>query len=248
MTIEQAKEKIVSWARAQVGYKEGEQNWNKYAVGKAGAYGWDVQNQPWCDVFVDAGFIECFGLETAARMTCQPKGAFSALCAQSAQYYKDAGAWYGTPEKGDQIFFYRDGGINHTGIVTSVSGGVVYTVEGNASDAVRRCAYALGSACIAGYGRPHWAVVSSAAEAAPPQTAGARCTVTLTLPIVSCGDTGEYVTLMQQRLIAKGYSCGRWGADGDYGDGTKAALLQFQRKAGLDADGVCGAQSWTKLL
>ena len=56
------------------------------------------------------------------------------------------------------------------------------------------------------------------------------------------------MTLMQQRLIAKGCSCGPWGADGDYGGGTKAALLQFQRKAGLAADGVCGARSWSALL
>ena len=54
--------------------------------------------------------------------------------------------------------------------------------------------------------------------------------------------------LMQQRLIAKGCSCGPWGADGEYGPGTQAALTAFQRAEGLAADGVCGRQSWTKLL
>ena len=40
----------------------------------------------------------------------------------------------------------------------------------------------------------------------------------------------------------------RYGADGDYGGGTRAALTAFQRGAGLSADGVCGRQSWAKLL
>ena len=252
MTISQAKQKLIDWALAQVGYAEGADNWNKYAQNKTDAYGWNVQNQPWCDVFVDAGFIACFGFDLAAKLTFQPGGGFSALCSQSAQYYKNAGAWRGTPESGDQVFFYVSGGINHTGIVTSVSGGVVYTVEGNASDSVRRCAYAVGSACIAGYGRPRWAAVEGAQEqsapSAPAQKDAETCTVTLTLPVLSYGDEGEYVKLMQQRLIAKGFSCGSWGADGEYGPGTQAALIAFQRAEGLAADGVCGRQSWTKLL
>ena len=250
MTVQDAKQKLIAWANAQVGYAEGANNWNKYAEKWTQAGGWNVQNQPWCDVFVDAGFIEGFGLALASRLTYQPVGAFSALCSQSAQYYRDNGAWVQKPEPGDQIFFKVSGGINHTGIVGAVSGGVVYTVEGNSSDMVRRCAYGIGSACIAGYGRPDWAAAAPAAESAPaaPADGGTRCTVTVTLPVIEYGDRGEYVTLMQQRLIAKGFSCGPWGADGDCGGGTKAALLQFQRKNGLAADGVCGAQSWTRLL
>ena len=250
MTISEAKQKLISWAQAQIGYAEGADNWNRYAEKWTEAGGWNVQNQPWCDVFVDAGFIECFGLALASKLTYQPAGAFSALCSRSAQDYRDNDAWVHTPEPGDQVFFNVSGGINHTGIVVSVSGGVVYTVEGNSSDMVRRSAYGIGSAYIAGYGRPNWAAVSAEAESAPaaPADGAARCTVTLTLPVIEYGDRGEYVTLMQQRLIAKGFSCGPWGADGDYGGGTKAALLQFQRKTGLAADGVCGAQSWARLL
>ncbi len=247
MTVSEAKQKLISWAGEQIGYTEAADNWNKYASGRTDVYGWDVQNQPWCDVFVDAGFIECFGPELAAQLTYQPRGAFSALCSQSAQYYKNNGAWFRTPEVADQIFFNVSGGINHTGIVTAVSGGVVYTVEGNASDMVRRNAYGVGSAYIAGYGRPRWTLFDGS-SAAPAPAADESCTVTVTLPVVRYGDRGEYVTLMQQRLIAKGCSCGPWGADGDYGGGTKTALLQFQRKEGLAADGVCGAQSWARLL
>ena len=252
MTIAEAKSKLISVALGEVGYAEGADNWNKYAEGMDPYYGWHVQNQPYCDIFVDWCFVKAFGAELAARLTCQPQGKFSALCSQSAQYYRDNGAWFQTPELGDQIFFNVSGGINHTGIVTAVSGGVVYTVEGNSSDMVRRCAYGVGSAYIAGYGRPRWAAVENAdgesAPSAPVQKENGSCLVTVTLPVISFGDTGEYVRLMQQRLIAKGYSCGPWGADGDYGGGTRAALTAFQRGAGLAADGVCGQQSWTKLL
>lgn len=35
--------------------------------------------------------------------------------------------------------------------------------------------------------------------------------------------------LLQQRLIAKGYHLPKYGADGDFGTETKAAVLAFQR-------------------
>ncbi|MBR0040964.1 MAG: peptidoglycan-binding protein [Oscillospiraceae bacterium] len=253
MTIAEAKQKLVAWANAQVGYAETGDNRNKYAQGKYAAYGWDVQSQPWCDVFVDAGFIETFGLELAAKLTYQPRGAFSALCSRSAQYYKNNGAYFCSPEIGDQVFFNVSGGINHTGIVVAVSGGVVTAVEGNSSDMVRRNAYGIGSSYINGYGRPNWGIFAeempsqSSTQPAAPQKEQ-TCTVTVTLPVVNYGDKGEYVKLMQQRLIAKGFSCGVWGADGDYGNGTKQALLTFQREQGIGQDAICGQQSWTKLF
>ena len=69
---------------------------------------------------------------------------------------------------GDQIFFQKDGIICHTGIVTDVRGGQVYTVEGNTSDeagivpnggCVARKCYDLGNLGIAGYGRPHYEIL-----------------------------------------------------------------------------------------
>ena len=245
MTAQEAKQKLVDWALSQIGRRESSGNHNPYAQGRTEAYGWDVQGQPWCDVFVDAGFIECFGLELAAALTYQPKGGFSALCSASAQFYKDGGAWYGSPQVGDQAFFNVSGGINHTGIVAAVSDGLVTSVEGNSSDMVRRNVYSLGSAYIAGYGRPNWALLEEGAADAAKEK---RCTVTLTLPVVEYGAAGDYVRLMQQRLIARDYSCGRWGADGEYGPDTKKALVRFQRDRDLPPDAVCGQRSWQALI
>lgn len=51
-------------------------------------------------------------------------------------------------------------------------------------------------------------------------------------------DSSE-VKAMQARLIELGYLSG--SADGDFGASTKAALVAFQKNAGLTADGIAGA-------
>lgn len=258
MTKNEAKTKLVNWALAQLGYTETGDNHNKYADKVAGAYGWNVQNLPWCDVFVDAGFVECFGLDLAAKLTYQPKGGFSALCSASANYYKGNGAWFSTPAIGDQVFYNVSGGINHTGIVVGVSGGAFTAVEGNSSDMVRRNSYAVTSPYVAGFGRPNWGVVGAKNAQTPvsdtttapsaPVKVVKYCTVTVKLPVVEYGDKSVYVKLMQNLLIQKGFNCGWMGADGDYGQQTKIALYEFQKSVGLETDNVCGQATWAKLL
>ena len=251
MTISEAKAKLVAWANEQVGYAEGANNWNKYAPKWTAAGGWNAQNQPWCDIFVDCGFIESFGIDLASRLTYQPKGGFSALCSASANYYKANNAWFSTPAVGDQIFFNVSGGINHTGIVVGVSGGMVTVVEGNSSDAVRKNTYRVGDRYINGYGRPNWSVFEDGGEEEPPAPdvpAQDTCYVTVTLPVIKYGDASMYVKLMQTALIGRGFNCGWYGADGEYGQQTKIALFQFQQKNGLDADNICGQATWKKLL
>lgn len=251
MTIQEAKAKLVAWCLEQVGYTEGANNYNKYAPKWTAAGGWNAQNQPWCDIFVDCGFIECFGIDLASKLTYQPKGGFSALCSASANYYKANNAWFSTPAVGDQIFFNVSGGINHTGIVVGVSGGMVTVVEGNSSDAVRKNPYRVGDGYINGYGRPNWSVFEDGGEEEPPAPdvpAQDTCSVTVTLPVIKYGDASMYVKLMQTALICRGFNCGWYGADGEYGQQTKIALYEFQKKNGLDADCVCGQQTYKKLL
>lgn len=250
MTIEQAKTKLITWANAQVGYREGENNWNKYAENDElrKLYGWKPQNEPWCDTFVDTGFIECFGLVLASKLTYQPVGKGSAACRYSAGFYSAHESFYQTPQVGDQAFFYADGGINHTGIVVSVSGGIVHTVEGNSSDRVAHRSYAVGSSVIAGFGRPDWSVVVSQTETSEPQTPAIETPKLTGLPTLKRGDKGEVVRAAQILLNGRKCSVGIWGADGDFGRGTEAAVLAYQRRNDLDADGVIGNKTWAKLL
>ena len=197
MTIEQAKERLISWATAQLGTHEGADNWNKYAQDPrlVRLYGWNAQNQPWCDLFTDEAFVECFGLETGAAMTYQRIGGGSAACRISAQFFKDNGAFVQTPEPGDVIFFFVGGAINHQGIVTGVDGSRISTVEGNSANAVSERSYQIGDSKIAGYGRPKWSLAAdpgAAEDASPaepaPVTKHGSCVARI--PMLARGDCG----------------------------------------------------------
>lgn len=58
--------------------------------------------------------------------------------------------------------------------------------------------------------------------------------------VLRSGSEGAAVRRLQLDLIRLGYSCGRWGADGDFGDATELAVKAFQRDHGLTADGEAG--------
>lgn len=255
MTIEEAKSRLLRWAANQVGYHEGENNYNRYAESTdlQRLYGWRPQNQPWCDIFVDAGFIECFGLELASRLTYQPVGHGSAACRYSAGFYSANEAFYSAPQVGDQAFFFCDGGINHTGIVESISGHIVNTIEGNSSDRVSRNAYLLGSSIIAGYGRPNWAAVIGEDPAPedpqedpekPSEPVSEYCDYTYKVEthLLKKGNRGAQVKNMQILLNGHGFDCGK--ADGVFGDNTYNALRRFQEAAKIGVDGEWGGESF----
>ena len=63
--------------------------------------------------------------------------------------------------------------------------------------------------------------------------------------ILSVGAKGEDVTRLQQRLKDLGYLDGK--VDGQYGGGTKRAVIAFQRMHGLTTDGVAGQETQEKL-
>ena len=61
------------------------------------------------------------------------------------------------------------------------------------------------------------------------------------------GCRGEYVTLLQTKLVQLGYSLAPYGVDGSYGNKTVEAVKAFQSDNGLVADGVCGPMTWDAL-
>lgn len=172
-------ERVVSTAAKETGYLEktsnarldektanaGSANYTKYWRDVYPQY----QGQPWCDCFVSWIFMQTFGKETADKLLCG--GLMSFYTPTSANYFRKQNRFYtagSTPKVGDQIFFKNGGTICHTGIVVDVTGGRVYTIEGNTSGdatlvsnggAVARKNYALSSSYIAGYGRPDWTIV-----------------------------------------------------------------------------------------
>lgn len=246
MTIDEAKSKVIFLATAEVGYCEGNNNWNKYAaeLDPMNLTWGSKQNQPWCGEFVLWVFYKCFGADKALEMLCSTKPSSIPLCSAGADYFKRAGRWHDKPELGDVVFYIYDGGINHTGIVVGVSGEVIATVEGNSHDKVSRNSYVTSNKVIAGYGRPKWYAVGNEPKndepKMEPEISG--------LPFLKRGDKGEVVRAAQFLLNGRDFSCGIWGADGDFGNMTEAAVLAFQRRNGLEADGIIGRITWSYLL
>ena len=70
----------------------------------------------------------------------------------------------------------------------------------------------------------------------------------INLPVLQRGDKGEVVRAAQFLLNGRGASVGIYGADGDFGPATEAAVLAYQRRNGLEADGIIGPETWAKLL
>ncbi len=235
MTKDQAVQRVLEIARAEIGYREknsaaglddktanaGGGNYTKYARDLdaiPGFYNGPKQSFAWCDCWYDWLLVKAFGPDLGRRMLCQPENSAGAGCYYSALYYRQAGRFHDSkPEPGDQIFFtYQAGEVSHTGIVEAVSGGIVTTIEGNSSDGVVRRSYAYGSRVIYGYGQPDWSLAASAdADPEPAEdnpkpepAAPAGKTYTVTLPELRRGDTGAAVERLQTLLIGRGYYCG----------------------------------------
>lgn len=149
---------------------------------------------------------------------------------------------------------------------TSPSSGVIANGGG-----VYEKQYAINYYYISGYGRPDYSLVKAinnpvieetATPSIVPSTNQPTTTTTTTtttkkeevreveiiLSVLKQGDKGVQVKALQCLLISNGFSCGGYGADGDFGNGTLAALKNYQWKNGLDVDGICGKNTWTKLL
>lgn len=69
--------------------------------------------------------------------------------------------------------------------------------------------------------------------------------------VLRVGCKGEDVREMQKRLIAHGFSCGKWGTDGDFGNATRNAVLAFQKAywphTPTEWDGIAGRKTLTAL-
>jgi N-acetylmuramoyl-L-alanine amidase len=66
------------------------------------------------------------------------------------------------------------------------------------------------------------------------------------LPLRS-GSAGDAVRDIQRRLSSLGYDTGG-DKPGSYGAATERAVLGFQERRGLRADGICGLHTWTSLV
>ena len=58
---------------------------------------------------------------------------------------------------------------------------------------------------------------------------------------------GNDVKELQSLLIQAGYSCGSYGADGEFGDATENAVRELQKDSKITVDGEAGPQTLAAL-
>ncbi len=166
------------------------------------------------------------------------------------------------------------GEADHVGLVTETEGDLLTVVEGNLSDAVGERRLWAGARFIRGFACPDYA--SAATEDDPPSASDCHCepvtdvtgaairpsspssteetdphgpqAAPAVLPILRRGDRGKAVQAAQLLLIARGWRCGPWGADGDFGAATYGAVYRFQQGKKLLLDGEIGPETWSALI
>ena len=90
---------------------------------------------------------------------------------------------------------------------------------------------------------PGFIIAKASAQSEKPQTAIES--VVLPVAVLKAGSRGSEVKEVQRRLKQWGYYNG--SVDGVFGVGTKKAVIAFQKKNGLTADGVVGKATYKAL-
>ena len=249
--------------------------YNKYRP--AGGYKMGY-NDPWCATFVSAvgmAVAAKYRLACGVRGLIPVSPACDPMIEDYTRMgrWEEDDAFL--PSPGDVIFYdWQDtgagdnhGSTDHVGIVVSVDGETITVIEGNKSDSVCYRTIQRNGRYIRGYGLPDYArwaetaqtpvdgkegevtiIIDPPAEETEGDAKPAAKPLVTGLPVLRKGDTGEVVRAAQLLLIGRGFRCGPWGADGDFGWATYGALYQFQRARRLAVDGVLGPESWSGLL
>lgn len=254
--------KFLTWLNEEIGYLEkknndldylfdktanaGTANFTKYAYVLDTKYP-DVMNgnkngYPWCACFYVCGIMETFGQSLGMKMLYLPKESLAAGCGenQGQAYYKEQNKLFKYPQVGDQVYF----STQHTGAVVKVQGNQFWTIEGNTSGGNTVISNG-GSVCYKGpytvstsysFGRPDWKLADSGYQ--EPEI----------IVMVQQGDIGPDVLNVQKQLLTLGYDLGISGADGDFGQKTTKAVIDFQIKNDLKPDGIVGPATYAALI
>lgn len=269
MTEIEKRNQVCAQARAWLGRKEADGShreiidlYNKNRL--PGTFAMSYAD-PWC-----AAFVSAVGMACGLRDVILPHVNCDGMIAS----YKLAGCWVEddayTPTPGDVIFYdWQDdgsgdntGSSDHVGIVVDVRGEQITVIEGNKSDKVEYRTVTRNSRYIRGYGVPNYASAAKADQigagkdtnvpttnsVSMPDRAPLTKSCTIALPMLREDDKSEAVRAAQLLLIGRGFRCGWYGPDADYGPATKDAVKRFQRDRGLDPDGIIGENTWARLL
>lgn len=250
--------KILEIANSEVGYLEknsreqlgdktanaGDKNYTKYAeeMDTLNVYNGKKQGYAWCNVFIDWCFYKAVGLNRARELLI----GWSAGCTQDYNWLKAKGQIVSEPQIGDLVFF---GDLSHIGIIENVDNERIYTIEGNTSNKaeliinggqVAKKSYLKSNKYIYGYARPKYnEEVQNKIENNKEQQA--------TYPLLKKGSKGNFVRIVQEKLMQKGYVLPKYGVDGSFGDETEEVVKQLQRDVHIEVDGIVGKNTWDAL-
>lgn len=147
------------------------------------------------------------------------------------------------PEEPGVCVFMAD--MGHVGVY--IGNGYVVEATGHAKGVVKTQLDGRGWAF---WGKPRW--IEYTGETATEVTGETKATEQASsvsgLPLIKYGDKSEAVRAAQLLLIGRGYSCGPDRDDGEFGANTRKAVEKFQSAHGLEADGVVGPRTWSRLI
>lgn len=217
----------------------------------------------------------CAGTISALAIVCNATDIIPTECScqKMIALFRDLGVWVENedrvPNVGDIIFYdWQDDGkgddtgwADHVGIVEKVdfNKDVITVIEGNYGNAVKRRTIEVNDRCIRGYAVPKYEaetdnVIKEWQKSAiadgfkfPKYGAdgewGKECEEVAKKAIVKKRIFYTYKNLTKIVQRAVGVK-----VDGKCGKATKNAIIAYQKKNGLEADGCVGLKTWKKIL
>lgn len=190
---------------------------------------------------------DCVGLIKGYRWCDSPDGKPTYNMAQDVSV---GGLFDQCREKGDistmpdtpGVCVFR-GDMGHVGVY--IGNGKVIEAMGHAHGVVETKLRERGWAF---WGKPDWLDYSGEKSSQEQNNATSGYTYAVKLPLLKHGSVNGYVKTLQRLLIAVGLSVGADGADGEFGENTRLAVIKFQQLNGLEDDGEVGGMTWAALL
>lgn len=268
VTVDQCIAKVIEIAKGEIGYLEKKSNSNLYdKTTNAGSNNWtkywaeikpSYQAQPWCACFVSWVFKQAFGQDVATKLL---KHWPFVYCPTLGSLLKNNA----NPKVGDIVLFKYSGAseFGHTGIVIAVNGDQFTTIEGNTSGGSTIIANG-GGVCKKTYYNsnlpgtkfvtPDYSLVTklnSGTTTSSVSTNTKGSGYMFEPEVVQLGSNGASALLCQKLLRMSGCrdeNNALLVLDGDFGQHSLAALKKFQTANKLEVDGVCGPNTWKKLV
>lgn len=180
MTKQEAVKKVLDIAKSYIGYLEkaskenldepkanvGSGNYTKFARD----FFPELQGLEWCCMFVYACFAYAYNPIMAQNLLSGTKTAKCSILYEAMKKDNQEILEFHKAEKGDLIFFHKDGRINHIGIISDISNNRIETIEGNTSTGnnvvinsgggVYQKYYDIANARIYGITRPKWEIIA----------------------------------------------------------------------------------------